>query len=752
MKKVAPIAAAGYAAAFVLFCYLLFLERRTGIRAFAVPFLFALAYNRRNQLILYPLFLGAAMLVDFGWQTAVIAAVPCLGLGALYFVHYRLKKNVRLVAVQITLAVAAIPVIVFGAVTVDGAVRAALSVLFAQLFLYAFVTVLYFLFVRKAAFLPTDGERIALIASIGVLGGIATLEIGWFKPFFLIASFAVTAALLIGQSAALIVGAGLGVGAGIATGNPALTADAVALGCAAAVFDRKSLLAVPFALTAAFFVAGYLFGEATPYLGLIAPFVGSAAVCLIPPSVKEGIRMRVANIGQKTASKSVVNRERQRAGEKLGRLGAVFGEMGDILSVEAGECNRKEDLTRLTRVVAGRCCDPCPYEEQCRKALGGEGTDIVVSELVAAAMDTGKATILDTPPFLSARCKRINGLITATNEAAEQYADGEIRKSHIEEGREMLASQLEGLKRVLKGMEEEMKAPLVYDNETEQKVVAALQAASIVASEAVVYGKEKPDEITVTVPSGDRERAVQAVMELFENRVTLVRAEEAGKGNTALQFGKAPVYSVVYGARNLAAEPEAASGDRLSAIRLEGGKVMLVLSDGMGSGNGAYRNSGYALGLIEHFYRAGFDHMTVVSAVGRLLSLRSKEEFNAVDIAVIDTVTGSAEFIKVGGRESFIVRKGLVDVVESDSLPIGILEEVEAVTERRRLFPNTFIVMVSDGVIDVLGREKLIELLGNVRSGNPDEVAATVMEATVREAGKERDDASVLVGKIFIPR
>ena len=160
----------------------------------------------------------------------------------------------------------------------------------------------------------------------------------------------------------------------------------------------------------------------------------------------------------------------------------------------------------------------------------------------------------------------------------------------------------------------------------------------------------------------------------------------------------------------------------------------------------------YALGLIEHFYRAGFDHMTVVSAVGRLLSLRSKEEFNAVDIAVIDTVTGSAEFIKVGGRESFIVRKGLVDVVESDSLPIGILEEVEAVTERRRLFPNTFIVMVSDGVIDVLGREKLIELLGNVRSGNPDEVAATVMEATVREAGKERDDASVLVGKIFIPR
>ena len=93
-----------------------------------------------------------------------------------------------------------------------------------------------------------------------------------------------------------------------------------------------------------------------------------------------------------------------------------------------------------------------------------------------------------------------------------------------------------------------------------------------------------------------------------------------------------------------------------------------------------------------------------------------------------------------------------MDVVESDSLPIGILEEVEAVTEQRRLFPNTFIVMVSDGVIDVLGREKLIELLGNVRSGNPDEVAATVMEATVREAGKERDDASVLVGKIFIPR
>jgi stage II sporulation protein E len=168
----------------------------------------------------------------------------------------------------------------------------------------------------------------------------------------------------------------------------------------------------------------------------------------------------------------------------------------------------------------------------------------------------------------------------------------------------------------------------------------------------------------------------------------------------------------------------------------------------MGSGKSASKSAGYAINLIESFYKAGFDDKDAVQSVGQLLSLRESEEFSAVDVTVIDTAEGSADFIKIGGRESFIVHKGGVEMIECGSLPLGILaEETEALVEKRRLSSGSFIVMASDGVLDTLGRQTLSEMLSETRITNPDTLAAAIMAETERL--NANDDASVIVTKIF---
>ena len=216
---------------------------------------------------------------------------------------------------------------------------------------------------------------------------------------------------------------------------------------------------------------------------------------------------------------------------------------------------------------------------------------------------------------------------------------------------------------------------------------------------------------------------------------------------STLNFEPAPRYGLAYGSRMSSAE--AVSGDKESVLRLSERKAMLILIDAMGTGEGANRNGSYAMTLIENFYRAGFGHETTLGSLAKLLALRGKEEFSAVDLAVVDLADGTIDFIKQGGRESFIVTDGEVEIIECGSLPLGITDSPLPFTDTRRITPSSFVVMASDGILDAIGREGMCELLSGLKTFNPDDAAAAVMENAERMGACLKDDASVLAARIY---
>lgn len=54
-------------------------------------------------------------------------------------------------------------------------------------------------------------------------------------------------------------------------------------------------------------------------------------------------------------------------------------------------------------------------------------------------------------------------------------------------------------------------------------------------------------------------------------------------------------------------------------MKTDNGKCIVALCDGMGSGSNAEKMSETAIGLVENFYRAGFDSDTILSCVNHLL-------------------------------------------------------------------------------------------------------------------------------------
>ena len=181
--------------------------------------------------------------------------------------------------------------------------------------------------------------------------------------------------------------------------------------------------------------------------------------------------------------------------------------------------------------------------------------------------------------------------------------------------------------------------------------------------------------------------------------------------------------------------------------RIDEKSIVFALCDGMGSGTEAEKNSNAAISMIENFYKAGFDNSLILDLVNKLLALKNEENFSSVDMCVVDLRTGGADLIKMGAANGYIKRKNGVERIVSAALPIGILEEARPVVERKVLLPGDIVVLVSDGITDVLGDEGMEEILEYTATSNPQTLADTILGRAV-EAGAV-DDVSVLCARVY---
>jgi Serine phosphatase RsbU, regulator of sigma subunit len=738
------------------FAFLFYAEKQIGVRAFAAAFFMALIYCRQNILILAPLYVGAAMAVSPDVNMLIAALSPPVVMALAYFIHYKLKVKIKLVASAAYLFLSQIPAVLIYSEDVYSTVNAVIGVVGSEIFLYASVAVLYAVLVKKLKYKLRLEESVAAAGVIAVFGlGLFTINIFWYTPFYTLLALVTLITMYLDPRSALPAAAAMGIGAAVASGEPFPLALSVLYGLVAICFSKESQYFAGIALIAADAIFRAFFNAETTffYFSLISPAAGVLLFLIVPNKFKRSLEAYAGLFREKSASRTLVNRDRKFIAEKLGTLSGVFYEIQDVLHVENRMKAESQDAEALTREAVQKVCGVCQSLPQCKEALGGTETDVAVSSLVHSALDNGKATILDTPPFLSSRCRKINGLITAINDNVDAYRKGESKRESLDEGRAMVGDQMGGVGSILKELKKEVEKSLSYDAAAEARLIEELQAQNIAASEAAIYGTdEKSPSLTLIVREGDFGNPLlsETVNRILGTRMEPIKTEKTIKGMLSVHYGKAPVFQVLYGERDLRKEGSEMSGDRHGAIKVSENKIMLILSDGMGTGRSAGLGSSYAMSLIESFYRAGFDYKTIASSVSKLLSLRGREEFSAVDVAVVDVAEGTVDFIKMGGRESFIVNKGAVEVLECGSLPLGIIEEPAPIVEKRRIGAGSFIVMVSDGVVDYLGRDQLIELLSENKSLNPDSVAENII-SELKRLNNAGDDASVLVARVFTP-
>lgn len=235
---------------------------------------------------------------------------------------------------------------------------------------------------------------------------------------------------------------------------------------------------------------------------------------------------------------------------------------------------------------------------------------------------------------------------------------------------------------------------------------------------------------------------------LAQNDGIALSISRSEKGRVELE--EVPLYSASVGMASLCADGEKGSvcGDACSAKRCEGGRLLMMLCDGMGHGLKAHEQSEKTLELLLLLLEAGYTRRQAITAVnGIMLGVEESERFSTVDLVDVDLWTGEVYGEKLGACASWVVRGSHMKKIEGSSLPLGILREAVPTAAQYRLHSGDILVLMSDGVADVFEDDDACRAaLEDSVFIQPQRMADAILRnALLASGGSPRDDMSVMV-------
>ena len=201
--------------------------------------------------------------------------------------------------------------------------------------------------------------------------------------------------------------------------------------------------------------------------------------------------------------------------------------------------------------------------------------------------------------------------------------------------------------------------------------------------------------------------------------------------------------------RRVVAKNESVCGDSVTVFKNNDGRFFALISDGMGTGSEASAVSQMAIAFLCNMLTVGGLSEELILMLNSFLRGASNEkcaECSAtLDLLELDLMNGRASFYKCGAAASYIYRKGRLFKLRAESMPIGILPDVDLKKNDFELRRGDVVVMVSDGVTGE-GEECpwLFDLLAqSLPSRSPDRIAELIVKYA--SAQGSTDDISVLV-------
>ena len=436
------------------------------------------------------------------------------------------------------------------------------------------------------------------------------------------------------------------------------------------------------------------------------------------------------------------------------RLGFAANALTDVSStVEqvAGELAKinAPDFSDVFDGIEETACRGCAMRVHCWETRR-EGTVAAVIEITKAIKQGLPEVDATVPDEFRGRCTRFKTVVSSTVRCYTSYASRIAAESRIDEVRSVISDQFLGISKLLNDMVDEIEQGEIFDNTAANNILSSLKNIDIVA-DGCCCKIDKYGRMSVEIRIKNTKDTVINRMQIM--RQVSLAASRDFDAPCITNFGNETIINMVerctlkadVGVSQIISAPHTLCGDAYRYFYDGKGRIIMILSDGMGAGGRAAVDSAMAAGLIGRLIKAGFGYDCSLSILNSSMIFKSTDESTAtVDIAAVDLHTGRCDLFKAGAAPTLVRRSGRTGKAQSTSLPAGILREISFDKATIRLRPGDILLLLSDGAT-AMGTEWICKELEEWENGSAQELSEKISHAAKRRrTDTHEDDISVM--------
>lgn len=364
---------------------------------------------------------------------------------------------------------------------------------------------------------------------------------------------------------------------------------------------------------------------------------------------------------------------------------------------------QKPNFATVLHNIESDVCKGCSFHVFCWEKQRTTTVDAVLG-MSDAMRKCRPISLAEVPEEFTERCLRLERFEDSLSKHYSEFLSSIAAEKRVGEMRGVVADQMDGIADMLSELSEEFRTAQTYDIELAGRVAAGLKALDLRADECscVVdkYGRLTVEIRLLQTPELplNRSRILSRLEEICDRDFEPPEINRCGHTYYITATEKA-VLSVDCSFIQFNQGKNQHCGDTCRYFFDGRGRLIVIVSDGMGSGGRAAVDSAMTAGLAERLIKAGFGFDCTLRIVNSAMLFKSTDESLAtLDISCIDLYNGKTELFKAGAAPTIIRRNGRTGRAECKSLPAGILHDVGFDKATVTLQEDDILLMMSDGV------------------------------------------------------
>lgn len=725
------------------------------INPFGVAFLFSMVHLGKNGFVISLLYFLSKVLFDFSFQ-GIIIAVNHISVSILLFLIYKcLKKPINLIATIIALFFSQVGYAYFNISSVGEILATIVCIIAGLLFFYVCIISFGAVFFRGLQSRFTIDESICFsIFIIALASGLNRVSIwGFSLTNVIVALVVLLCSKTFTKMATIYLASLLGLGIAVSSGNITTMAIFVVYGIVCTAFSDKNKVVSSLCLLITDVVFGLFFNAYAyyDYVNIIAMSVVGIVFILLPQKILDKIKGYSYSYDANLTNEFIIMGQKELLKQKISKIAELFKQMQfSYRNLSVGEIDKENACSVLCEEIISSHCKECPKHNEC---LENQKIKEAIHQLLMFCLEKKKVTLLDANNLITTNCISLSSMIGEVNQAVNSYYEYEKKIKNEDANKMIIAEHLAGTSELFNELGRFIADGNIVNEKKSKLLLDELTINKVVVSETLVLeGQNGVETVLIVVRNSDvlSTGIMESLRSVFRlDFINVVRKMTRLSGWSILSFIPAPRYSLSVGVSGSAKEDGAFSGDTYSLTKISETKMLFAIADGMGHGKRANEISTVALSLVENFYRAGFSSKTIISSVNKILLPIGEENFTTLDVCVVDTSNGTADFIKIGASVSVIKSQNQSVMVSSDSLPLGIVGGVSPVGQKKVLKCGDVIVLASDGVVDAFDNfEDYVGYVNNENVISTQMLADNILEEVMFREKQHKDDKTVITIKL----